>query len=278
MKDQTLLNILKYLQDKRGFDFSGYRTSMLGRRLQKRIFATSSKDTNGYLHYLESTPNELDHLIDVFTINVSRFFRNALTFEIISKIILPELLSEKLKKKDSNLRIWSAGCSYGEEPYSMAILIKEIKKKKEYAAIMPTIFATDIDKMALKKAAIGTYCFDSIKNVKYGILDTYFTKAENNFSLSPEIKNMVQFSIFDLLNKNRLNPPDSIFGGFDIVICRNVLIYFELDYQKIIFDKLYQSLNMNGYLILGEAEMPDSMAKNQFRRVNNFSKIYKKIG
>ncbi len=87
---------------------------------------------------------------------------------------------------------------------------------------------------------------------------------------------MVQFSFYDLLDKNRFVPPDSIFGGFDIVLCRNVLIYFDLDYQKIIFNKLYRSLNKNGYLVLGEAEVPVEGFKHKFRRENKCCKIYRK--
>lgn len=278
MKNQSLLNILKYLQDKRGFDFNGNHTLMLERRLQKRMLVSSAKDYNAYFQYIKDNPKELDHLIDVFTINVSRFFRNSIAFESLNKIVLPELILEKIRKKEPELRIWSAGCSTGEEPYSMAILLKERKKKKEFAAIQPHIFATDIDQTALAKAAEGIYSFDSIKNVKYGIMDSYFTKSERGFHISPDIKAMVQFNFFDLLDKNRLSPPDSIYGDFDIVICRNVMLYFEPDYQEIIFNKLYRSLKINGFLILGEAELPDATTKNFYKKVNSCSKIYRKIG
>ncbi|MBN1650455.1 MAG: protein-glutamate O-methyltransferase CheR [Bacteroidales bacterium] len=278
MKDQSLLNILRYLHDKRGFDFNGNHTLMLTRRLQKRLQATEVKNGHEYLHYLKDYPKELDHLIDVFTINVSRFFRNSIVFECINKMVLPELILGKLRKKEFSLRIWSAGCATGEEPYSMAILLKERLKKQEYAAIKPSIFATDIDQLALAKAAEGIYNFDSIKNVKFGILERYFTKTEQSFQVSPEIKEMVQFTFFDLLDKNRLSPPNSIYGDFDIIICRNVLLYFDAAYQKMIFDKLYRSLKMNGYLILGEAELPDSSTKKQYKKINSCSKIYQKIG
>lgn len=278
MKNQSLLNILKYLQDKRGFDFNGNHTLMLERRLQKRMLVSSAKDYNAYFQYIKDNPKELDHLIDVFTINVSRFFRNSIAFESLNKIVLPELILEKIRKKEPELRIWSAGCSTGEEPYSMAILLKERKKKKEFAAIQPHIFATDIDQTALAKAAEGIYSFDSIKNVKYGIMDSYFTKSERGFHISSDIKAMIQFNFFDLLDKNRLSPPDSIYGDFDIVICRNVMLYFEPDYQEIIFNKLYRSLKINGFLILGEAELPDATTKNFYKKVNSCSKIYRKIG
>ncbi|NQU84188.1 MAG: protein-glutamate O-methyltransferase CheR [Mariniphaga sp.] len=277
MKNQPLTNILNLLKKQRGFDFTGYRTSMLERRIQKRLYSTKQKKITDYLDFLINHPNELDNLIDIFTINVSHFFRNPLTFEYIQKIIMPELLINKSKENDKSLRIWSAGCSFGEEPYSMAIIINEFLEKEE-TRVLPRIIATDIDKKALKIATAGSYTSKSIKNVKYGLVSKYFDKVDDKFVISEKIKKLVQFSFFDLTDKNREVPPESIFGGFDIVFCRNVLIYFDLDYQKIVFNKLYKSLNKNGYLVLGEAEKPIEGFKHKFRRENKCCKIYKKIG
>jgi len=270
-------NILNLLKEQRGFDFTGYRTAMLERRIQKRIYGTNQKNFDDYFEYLIRHKDELDNLIDVFTINVSRFFRNSLAFEYINKIVIPELFLSKAKVNDNSIRIWSAGCSFGEEPYSMAIFINEFLRKEDTSVNM-SIFATDIDKKALKRASAGYYSFESVKKVKYGIYEKYFTKEGDRFKISHEIKRKVSFSFFDLLDKNHIVPPDSIFGGFDIVLCRNVLIYFDLDYQKIIFKKLYKSLNQNGYLILGEAEVPIEGFNNKFRRENRFCKIYRKLG
>ena len=277
MKNHWLQNILELLKEQRGFDFTGYRESMLERRVQKRVYDTNSKNLDDYRRYLDRYPNELDNLIDVFTINVSRFFRNPFYFEYISKIIIPEIFAAKANKNDNSLRIWSTGCSFGEEPYSIAIIINEFLRKEE-ASINLNIFATDIDKNALTKASAGIYDLNSVNEVKIGIFNKYFTEEEDRFKVNPEIKKMVQFSFFDLLDKKSFVPPDSIFGGFDIVFCRNVLIYFNTEYQKTIFNKLYRSLNTNGYLILGEVEVPVEGFKHKFKRENNFCKIYRKIG
>ena len=276
MEKQKLNSILNVLIEQRGFDFSGYRKSMLERRVQKRVYSTKSKNLDGYLEYMLNHPDELDNLIDVLTINVSCFFRNPLSFEYLNKIIIPELFQSKVKENDNSLRIWSAGCSFGEEPYSMAIIINEFLSKEDIS-IRPNIFATDIDKKAIKRAEVGSYNHESINNVKFDIFKRYFTKEGDQFKISIEIKKMVQFSFYDLLDKNRLVPPDSIFGSFDIVLCRNVLIYFDLDYQKIIFNKLWRSLNPNGYLVLDEAEVPVEGFKNKLRRENKYCKIYRKI-
>lgn len=276
MHQHGIKNILNQLEVQRGFDFSGYRSSMLERRIQKRIYANSCNNIDEYLVFLNQHSEELDNLIDVFTINVSRFFRNSLEWEYTRKILIPDLIYNKEQTNDTNLRIWSAGCSFGEEPYSIAIILNELVKKNTFP-LNHSIFATDLDKKALDVASKGIYNYNSIREVKYGIYKSYFTKNGDNYTLDPIIRNMVKFSFYDLLDKKHMVPPESIYSGFDIVFCRNVLIYFNLEYQKIIFNKLYRSLNPNGYIVLGDSEVPGEEFKHKLRRENNFTKIYKKI-
>ncbi|MCF8380893.1 MAG: protein-glutamate O-methyltransferase CheR [Bacteroidales bacterium] len=277
MHQSEIKIIVNLLEKQRGFDFSGYREAMLERRIQKRINATGCKHSDEYIEFLLQNPDEFDLLIDVFTINVSRFFRNSLTWEYIRKIIIPNLLNSKIKANDSSLRFWSAGCSYGEEPYSLAIILKEILSKEDTSYNI-NIFATDLDKKALERASAGIYGFESLKKVPYGILKKYFTNKGDQYELDSEIKEMTNISFFDLLDKKHLVPPDSIYGGFDIVFCRNVLIYFNIDTQKIIFNKLFKSLKTNGYLVLGDSEMPDEDYKYILKRENSCCKIYRKVG
>ncbi|HEA66549.1 MAG TPA: hypothetical protein ENI07_06995 [Desulfobacterales bacterium] len=149
--NNDLKSVIGYLKGKRGSDFSGYRTSMIERRVNQRLSATSCKTYPEYLLHLKKQPEELDYLVDVLTINVSRFFRDTLAFEYIADRILPEIVYEKKKTDDHSLRIWSTGCSMGEEPYSIAILINELFEKEE-SDLSINIFATDIDRKILKKA------------------------------------------------------------------------------------------------------------------------------
>ncbi len=123
VKNHVLKSILNLLKEQRSFDFSGYRNSMLERRIEKRIFATKCKDMEDYLDYLIIHSEELDNLIDELTINVSRFFRNSLTWEYNRKIMIPDLFYAKSSKSDTNIRIWSASCAFGEEAYSSAIFL-----------------------------------------------------------------------------------------------------------------------------------------------------------
>jgi chemotaxis protein methyltransferase CheR len=275
--DSDLKCILDFLHESRNLDFSGYRESMIERRVKNRFPSVKCNDYKDYCHYLKAHPSELDNLIDSLTINVSHFFRNPLTFEYLADIVLPEIIYNKNRHSDASLRIWSAGCAKGEEPYSIAILINEFLKKEKIKFDI-RIFATDIDENVMEKAKKAIYPAESVENVKYSILKKYFTPQNDSFSLVSEIKDMVSFSRYNILDKKSQAPPVSIFGGFDMVFCRNVLIYFNADHQELIFEKLYQSLNTDGCLVLGEAEIPVEKYKRDFRKENKCCHIYQKIG
>ena len=274
--ERTLHQILDYLNEKRKGDFSGYRPSMLQDRIQQRCDGTHCRDIGDYFHHLKNNARELDLLCDALTINVSRFFRDPLIFEYIARRLLPILAHQKRNSRDPSLRIWSNGCAMGEEPYSVAILINELQEKSAFR-LNTTIFATDIDQNVLKKAVKGTYPFESIKNIKYEFLTKYFSMGENEFRLKPKIKKQVSFSFYDILDKNSYAPPESVFGGFDMVLCRNVMIYFNEEYQEKICGKLHRSLTKDGYLILGESELISETHRKYFKKVNECCHIYQKI-
>lgn len=267
--------ILNYLNEKRGFDFSGYRIAMVARWIGERMTSIKVENTSDYLYYLKENANELDNLFDVLTINVSRFFRDTLTFDYIADRVLPAIVYEKKKANDNSIRVWSAGCAMGEEPYSIAILIHELREKEALKTSV-NIFATDIDGKILKKAKKAAYPYESIKSIKYRLLKKYFTAEEEIFQLMPDIRNIVSFSVYDILDKKSYAPPESVFGGFDLVLCRNVLIYFDTEHQDQIFGRLYRSLAKNGYLVLGEAEIPSINYQGRFRKVNECCHIYQK--
>ena len=273
--NRDLKLVLNYLNKERGFDFSGYRSSMVERRMGKRLTPTKCADVPEYLEYLKKHPHELDNLVDVLTINVSRFFRNTLAFDYITDKILPAIVFDKKNGRDPSLRIWSAGCATGEEPYSIAILIQELQRK-ERLHLSVNIFATDIDEKALKRATKAVYPYASIKSIKYRLLKRYFEEQGKRFHLIPRIQKMVGFSFFDMLDKRSYAPPESVFGGFDMILCKNVLIYFSQEYQERIFDKLHRSLAKGGYLVLGRAEIPTGKYRNRFRKVSDCGPIYQK--
>jgi len=273
--DHDLQLILKYLYEERGYDFSGYRSPTLDRRVRQRLSATKSSNFSEYRRYIEKRRDELDHLLSTLTIKVSKFFRDTLTFEYIANEILPALISEKIQKDDRSLRIWSAGCATGEEAYSMAILIHGLQKK-DAPPLNLHIFATDIDQAALSKAQEAAYPLRSLEDTKHGLVEKYFTREGDLFTLLPEIRQAVSFSQYDLLDTRSYMPPESVYGNFDIVFCRNVMIYFCIDYQNIIFDKLYRSLTESGYLVLGKAESPTIKYQKYFSRIDSYGHICQK--
>jgi chemotaxis methyl-accepting protein methylase len=138
------------------------------------------------------------------------------------------------------------------------------------------LFATDIDAKTLSDAGKAVYPETSVENIRHRLLTKYFTPEGKYFRLSPEIKEMVTLSLYDVLDKKHGVPPESVFGNFDLVLCRNMLIYFNTKYQELIFEKLYHSLAGHGYLILGEAESPTLTHQQHFGRVFDFSPIYRK--
>jgi chemotaxis methyl-accepting protein methylase len=273
--NKEIKKILNLIIEKKNLDFSGNRPDMLGRRILIRQEASGKSDMSGYYLYIKNNNEELEKLTDSLTIKVSRFFRNSMTFNYLYDQVLPLNIRVKSSLENQEYRIWVAGCATGEEAYSIAILLNELLEK-EKINIPIYIFATDINKNTLKAAKQGVYSEESIKNVRFFLFRKYFKQKKESFHLNNKIKKMVSFSIYDLLDKKSNTPPESIFGGFDMVFCRNVLIYYNPEYQEIIFSKLFNSLNTGGSLILGKAEIPLKKYSEYFQKLNNACYIYKK--
>ena len=273
---KELHEILSLLYLSKKIDLCGSELDFLHRRISRRMSVTNTNNHQEYLEYLQHNSEEFEALQDILTINVSHFFRNAFTFEYLDKIIIPKIINEKLKTANPTLRIWSAGCSTGEEAYSIGILIDNYIRKNNIK-LNVNIFATDIDQKSLLKAKKGEYLIDSLKETKLEIAQNYFSKVDEKYSIIPRIKKMIHFSNFDLLNNQQYAPEESIYGDFDLIFCRNVLIYFNKEYQEIIFNKLHRSMNSSGFLILGEVEEPSGEYEKRFQKESTLFKIYKKI-
>jgi chemotaxis protein methyltransferase CheR len=266
-------NILAELKQTRGIDLSSYRRSMLERRICARMAQLQSNDSKAYLEQLRSDPAEYTHLVDCILINVSSFFRNPIVFEIIAQSILPSIIERKRIEGSNELRVWCAGCAAGEEAYSIAILAHRILQREEQYWI-PYIFATDMDSDSLRQAEEAVFPREGLENTKLSILDEYFIPQGNSYKVCPQIRKMVSFSQCDLTSPKTVAPADSVFGTFDLVLCRNVLIYFTREVQERILTKLYKSLAKDGYLILGEAEALDREIQSTFRVIDSLNRIF----
>ena len=268
--------ILDHLSEYRSIDFSGYNSQPLEKLLNQRIEASKNQNCSEYLDYLKNDPDEPDKLISALTIQFSGFFRNPLVFYSLAEKILPRILQQKKVERETIIRAWSAGCAHGEEIYSLSILIKELSEK-EASSIKPQLFATDINQTALQNAKEAIYRFESIQNVPYGLIRKYFSKENKLFQLKNKTLSPVNFAFHDLLDKVTSAPPESIFGNFDLILCRNVLIYLQPKYQNIVFQKLYMSLAIDGYLVLGEAELLPARFEKYFTHLDDLH-IYQKKG
>jgi len=273
---QALSSITILIKEARGIDLECYRPSFLERCISKRVGMTKCSDPGTYFTLLEKDSGEIDALIDVFKINVSWFYRNPINWEILKDSILPRLIENQLKLSKDIIRVWVAGCAKGEEPYTLALLLDEIIEKQNHK-ITPQIFATDIDTEALARAKQGVYSRDALCHLPFGLVDKYFTETNNTFQLRPKLKTNVHFTKFDLLDSKLQTPSNAVFTNFDMVLCQNVLIYYQDTIQKKMFSRLARAVSGNGYLILGESENLLGQNRNQFTKMSDLGSIYQKL-
>lgn len=251
----------------RNFSCDQYKDQYLKRRFNIRMRATGTKSHREYLEVLDSDENEYSTLLDVLTVNVTEFFRDESVFNEVEHV-LRSLVEEKRKGNRNTLRIWSAGCSNGAEAYSVAILLHQVLGS-HIDDFKITIFATDIDDASLKKGEDGIYNPDVLKRVKIIYLTKYFTKLDNKYQVIEPLRRMVSFKKHDLITDRGLRM-------IDMVLCRNVVIYFSKDLQGKLFLNFYNILNKGGYFVMGKTENLTEEVKRKFIPVNNKERIYRK--
>ncbi len=268
--DEYVDDLIEVVKETTGTELTGYRRTSLKSRLIQRI-ERLGMDAGQYLGYCRNSSDECRVLVNACAINVSSFFRDPVVFDIIAQSVLPPLMA-----RDGALRVWSAGCAAGEEAYSIAILVAEALGRRPDIDFQPLIFATDLKREVLEQAKLATYSRDSLKDAKLGLVDSYFFPVGDRFELHPEIKKMVYFSVDDLLSPKTAVPKDSIYGAFDIVLCRNVLIYFSAKRQAQVQEKLYESLAKGGILVLGDSEDVSHELKQRLETMDARNRIFKK--
>ncbi len=270
-----LRQVLEFVRLSRAFDSTGYCLSVIEKRVEGRLRATGASGYEGYLRLLESSPAELGVLVESLTIKVSSFFRNPLAFEYLGERILPAIFAAKERSGDRSFRAWSAGCAGGEEPYSLAILLRELGRRRNLDLDI-AIFATDVDEKALARGREALYPARSLENVRQGLVSSAFTCEGGSFRVTPEVAGPVRFSVHDMLDRRTAAPAESVFGTFDLILCRNLLIYFDAGSQEIIFRKLYRALADGGYVVLGRTETLSGVWQGRLRRVTDCCSLYRK--
>ncbi len=250
-----------------------YDQSFLEKSIEKRMQETRCDSPEAYYAYLEQNQGEGDILHHSLHVHYSEFFRDPLTFALLERVILPELIQRKQTDKRNGIRIWSAGCAAGQEAYSIAILLEEAISNMVQGPNY-RIFATDQDEPLLDEAHLGYYPADALSNVSLKRAQTWFFKQDENYAIKPSIRQHLDFSVFDLLQDRRSCPPASIFGDFDLVFCCNVLIYYRPEYRALILDKFTHCLTPGGYLVTDESERAIPLA-HRYREVYPQAAIFR---
>jgi len=266
--DPQLLELAKMINADTGFDILQYKERPLKRRLAVRLRACQLNSYQEYAQRLAQDKAEYPKLLDALTINVTNFYRNPETYKAVSDRVLPLLASRP--DPGTPLTIWSAGCSSGEEPYSLAILWREFAG--ESGASRPCrIIATDIDRQSMDKARQGIYDQNSMNEIPSELVSRYFKTMSKSYILSEEIKRMVEYRHYDLLEP-------SPYSGLDLILCRNVLIYFSRQAQEFIFESFKKSLRPGGFLVLGKVETLFGQVKESFTPFDPKERIYQLNG
>jgi chemotaxis protein methyltransferase CheR len=248
LSDKTFRHLVDFIYQNSGLRFDDSAKFMLNRRLVSRVRELRLDTFEKYYYYLLYHPNresELEIIFDLLTVNETYFFREDRQLKAFSEEIIPCIAQEKANR---NLRIWSAGCSSGEEAYTVAIICHNSPCLKGWDV---DIFASDISQKVIQTARKGIFSDSSFRNTPDGIREKYFEKtSENKFRIHDEIRQMVTFGKVNLLDEHKTG----IFSDMDVIFCRNVIIYFDVEAKKKVIENFYRKLRKNGYLLLGHAE------------------------
>jgi two-component system CheB/CheR fusion protein len=265
---RDLERFLEALHRNRGVDFRSYKRPTILRRLGRRMVATGCKSLDEYSTYVEEHPEEYRQLIGAFLIKVTEFFRDPDLFDYLKEEVLPELI-EEAREEENQLRIWSAGCATGEEAYSLAILVSEVLGR-EAGLFNVRIFATDIDEDAVRFARRGVYPPSALEGLSEEQIGRYFVDEDGSHQVKKQIRGMIVFGEHDLAQRLP-------FPQVDLVVSRNVLIYFSGELQRRALQLFAYSLRDGGYLVMGKAESPSLLA-DLFAPVDRHNKIYRRHG
>ncbi|MDH4432223.1 CheR family methyltransferase [Pseudomonas shirazica] len=265
--ERVLLDILLLLRTRTGHDFKHYKRATVLRRIERRLQVTAQPDLPAYYQYLENTPDEAKQLLGDMLIGVTNFFRDREAFEALERHVLGPLMSTgDDKARPDEVRIWSAGCSTGEEAYSLTILCTE-HQKLEINPVKVQVFATDIDERAIAVGRAGAYPEAIITDVPPTRLRQYFLKEGDHYRVRKEVREKVLFAKHSLLS----DPP---FSQIDLVVCRNLLIYLDRDIQREMLQMFHFALKPGGYLFMGSSESADA-CPDLFTPVDKRNRIFR---
>ena len=262
----TLAEIFQILKKQSSINFSQYKPSTVSRRIDRRLGINQLTSLDAYLRLLMESPREVQILSKELLINVTRFFRDDEAFDKLTTDVIHKVLTSGDGK--SAIRLWIAGCSSGEEAYSIAILFDEIKEQYQINRQVK-IFATDVDEDAIAEASTGIYTAEIVQDITPKRLTQYFESLGENYTVSPKLRQMVIFAQHNMIE----DPP---FSNINLLSCRNALIYFQQSAQQKVFTSFYFALQQEGFLFLGNSESLGDMSSH-FEIVDERNKIFQKV-
>jgi len=248
-----------------GIHFNTTNRAILESRLRNRVQVTEKETPQKYYNFLLSDPEELKFLLDSVTTNLTRFFRNIGNFDAFEKFVIPELLAYKAKCRDYTFKVWSAGCATGEEPLTIAMIMKEFLPS--YMKI--EIIGSDLSLKSLLTAKSGFYPDDRVKDIPEHYLNKYFERKRDGYQVKNEIMQLIKFDYHNLKY-------DSGLQNMDVVFCRNVIIYFDAEAQRNVINSFWQAMKNFSFLFIGHSESLFGM-NTQFQFVKTeWTTLYKK--
>jgi two-component system CheB/CheR fusion protein len=277
-EEDGITAFLEELKQSRGIDFRDYKRPTIRRRLARRFTATGVRNLEEYRRYLQENPGEYGRLVNTFLIKVTEFFRDPEHYEHLRAEVLPRLI-ESARESGDQLRLWSAGCATGEEAYSVAILVSEVLEtlkqttgESHGSPELPDvrIFATDLDESAVEHARRGVYPASALSSLTEEQISRYFDQLDGLYYVKQPIRSMLIFGEHDLAQR-------SPFPRLDLIVSRNVLIYFTPELQRRTLQLFAFSLKDRGYLMLGKAESVSPLPE-YFASVDHQHKIFHRVG
>ena len=267
-QDRDFMELTRKISRERGFGCASYKEKCLRRRIAVRMRARGVHTYADYARLLDGDATEYDRLLDALTINVTKLFRNWPVYEALAERVIPALWALQTPQ----IRVWSAGCSSGEEPYSIAILFHRFAAASGMLPLISrvNVLGTDIDRVSLSAAERGHFQEGDFSETPAELRARYFT-ATPPFTVLPAIRELVRFERRDLLNEG---PPA---GNFQLVACRNVLIYFDRETQERLFEVFYRALAPGGILLLGKVETLLGPARTRFAPVDARERIFRRL-
>ena len=257
----------KLIYDESGIHFSQNNRAILESRLRERLKISALAEIADYYKLIQENEGELKILLDSVTTNLTRFFRNQAHFQTFEYVVIPQLVNKKREQNSKEISIWSAGCSTGEEPYSIAMLLKEILPSDFRSAIT----ASDLSLKSLMTAKEGYYPEARVADVPARYLEKYFNRVNGGYRINDELRRWVTFDYHNLKFESGLS-------NLDVVFCRNVIIYFDDVAQKAVIDRFWDAMDWDSYLFIGHSESLFGMETRFEFLKTDWATLYRKVG